>query len=239
MELKLFKGGRWKIKMTPVPGNDYTIGVDTASGKEGANETVATILCVNTGCQDAWFGGIVTPEEMAEETDKVGRLFNNACIGVEKEYHGATVIAKLREKAYPNLYFHALHAVSFQSSATEYGWDPRRYRQTAIDWLQQDIGWSRSSVPFERAKAIWVYDPETISQLGWFTQNSKTGKYEAASGKYDDRVSALMIANFIRREKYNEVFSPKSAIRQEPTFLDRVAAGANRDEDEMELTDEY
>jgi hypothetical protein len=220
---KALKGARWKIFVHPVVGHTYVIGIDTASGKANSNDSVITVLDVNTGEQVAVIAGQIAPEEVGIEAKKIGEYYNDALIGVEKEYHGVTVINYLRQNGYPNLYAHPAHITSFESHSTEFGWDARRYRQIAIDWLQQDIGWSISTVRDERNKAIWIKDPETISQLGWFIRNAKTGKFEAASGKLDDRVSAIYIANYLRRELWGTVWAPPPPPPRELSFLEKIA----------------
>lgn len=225
------KGGTWKIYEKPIPGNTYVIGCDTASGKQGANETVATVLCVNSGVQVAVCGGLIPPEEFSIEVEKAGYYFNEACVAVEREFHGITVINYLRSKEYPTVYFHPNSLTSIDGgAATVWGWDALHYRQIAIDWLSTDVGYTISTIPAERSKALWVKDPETLTQMGYFMRNQKTGKYEALYGKYDDRVSALYIANYVRREKIPEIFAPPPPKEPELTFLDRIGAGKQRSE---------
>ncbi len=231
---KIIKGARCKIFKHPDPTHTYVMGCDTASGKMNSNDSVMTILDVNTGCQDAVIAGQITPEDFAIEVEKVGYYYNDALFGIEKEFHGMTVVNYLRLKSYPNIYAHPTHVMTFDSSSTEFGWDARRYRQIAIDWLQQDIGYSVSTLREELNRAIWIKDPESITQLGWFQRNSKTGKFEAIPGKLDDRVSALYIGNYLRRELWNEVWAPPPPPPRELTFLEKIAM-ADQDKDSREL----
>jgi hypothetical protein len=220
VEAKPIKGGRWKIIQLPIADHDYVMGCDTASGKMGGNESVACILDVNTGVQVAILAGQIIPRDFAVESEKAGYFYNEAWIGVEMEFHGATVVDYLRGRGYPNIYFHSQNITAFQGGANQYGWDSRRYRQTAIDWLQQDVGWSKSGVADERKRAVYVKNPDTISQMGYFIRNKKTGKFEGASGKLDDKVSALYIANSLRREKYTDIFRPTPPPERKKTFAE-------------------
>jgi len=228
---KIF-GGRWRIFEQPNPSEMCIIGIDTASGKENSNESVGCVLSVHTGVQKAVFAGKYTPDELTQEVLKAGYLFyfenkkNPAEIVVEMEFHGATVISGLRHANYPNIYFHGYNLTTFKSESTSYGFSPRTYRQLAIDYLQEDIGRSISKNPEEKRRGVFVKDPDTIAQLGWFQRNKKTGKFEATKGKYDDRVSALMIANFARRERMWSIFNP--VVEQKPreeTHADVIMAG--------------
>jgi hypothetical protein len=228
-------GGRWKVFSPPVQRYHYVVAVDAASGKEGANESVAQVLCIENGKQCAVLAGLINPDIMAFEAEKAGYLYNEAIIAVERELHGQTIINALKGRGYPNIYFHIETMTSMGGMSTrEYGWNARQYRQTAIDWLQQDIGYSASKKPEEKNKAVFVYDPDTINQLGYFIRNKSTGKMEAASGKYDDRVSALYIANFVRREKYEFYMTPEEKPR-EKTFLDILAHGSDDPEGMVNL----
>lgn len=210
--MKTTVGGRWRVFEKPDPNQLYILGVDTASGKENANDSTIQILSVHTGRQVAVAGGKYTPEDIAAMAYRAGYAYcykdkrNPAEIAVEAEFHGASVIGRLLEQKYPNIYYHAFHSITFQSGANEYGWSARKYRQVAIDLLQTDIAWSLSKVAEERRRAIYISDPATRQQLIHFEQNKKSGRYEAKRGKFDDLVSALMIANFVRHERMGRIF---------------------------------
>ena len=228
---KQIVGGRWKVFRERVEGQHYVLSVDAASGKEGSNESVANVLGIESGVQCAILAGQIHPVEMAVEAEKAGLYYNEAEIAVEKELHGATIIEKLRD-TYPHLFVHEETLVGFgETVIKQYGWEPRSYRQTAIDWLQQAIGFASSTKPEERKQAVWLLDPATIEQHSYFTQNRKTGKWEAASGKKDDRVSALYIGQFVRRLRYMNYVNKVVEKPKERTFED-ILAMSSRDEDE-------
>ncbi len=225
------KAGLWRVFRLPDPNDLVVFGVDTASGKENANESVATGLSVKDGHQVCILAGQYTPELIAEEVEKAARSYyyldkdNPSEIAIEREFHGQTIITILRERAYPSIYFHAYHHVSLGASANEYGWDPRKYRQVALDWLQRDIGYSLSDKPEEKARAVWLHDPDTIKQHRRFEQNRSTGKYEAARGQFDDRVTAMAVANFVRNERMSVVAAPVVEEEVKKTHLSEVIAG--------------
>lgn len=230
--MKPIVGGRWRVFKKPNPNEMVVIGVDTASGKENANDSTIQVLSVHTGDQMATLGGKYTPDDIAVEAMKAGYAYyyqdkkNPAEIAVEKEFHGATVISKMLEAQYPAIYYHAYHRITFTSGANEYGWNPRQYRQMAIDLLQTDIGWSLSPRPEEKRRAVFIHDPETRKQLIFFERNIKTGKFEARKGKYDDLVSSLMIANFVRHERMDRVFNPPEDVKPKVmTHADYIKMG--------------
>lgn len=223
-------GGRVTVFRKPVPGRTYAIGIDTASGKSNSNDTSATVLCVNDGRQDAICAGSITPDDMGVIAESLGYYYNEATLAVENEKHGVTVISYLLKREYPKIYIHPIKLASATGkAANEFGWDPTRNRQTAIDWLQTDIGYAISTMEEERKKAVYVFDATTITQLGFFVQNKKTGKYQAAGGQKDDRVSSLYIANFVRRELYADIFRPPPLPEPEKTFLDKLMEQSQMD----------
>lgn len=227
---KPMEGGRWKIYRQPSEKQHYVVSVDAASGKEGANESVVNVLSIEKGEQCAIFGGLYDPEIVSREAEKIGYMFNTAVIAVELEFHGATIVNNLRGWGYPNLYFHTESLTGMGGMTTRnYGWDARRFRQTAIDWLQQDVGNILSTKPADKKTALKIYDHDTINQLGYFIRNKSSGKMEAASGKYDDRVSALYIGNFVRRERL-QLYTHVEEKPKEKNFLDILANRDNEDD---------
>jgi len=203
--IKEISGGLWRVFKEKNPEYHYILGVDTASGKEGANESSCCVLGIEDGEQYATCSGLIDPQRMTAEVEKAGRYYKDkegleAILAIEKEFHGASLLANLRD-TYRNLYYHEDTLTGFGQGIREFGWDARRFRQTAIDWLQRDIGYSNSVNKKDKEQGLFVHDPDTINQLGYFVRNKKTGKYEAAAGKYDDRVSSLYIANFVRCQR--------------------------------------
>jgi hypothetical protein len=234
------EGGRWQIFRRPADGRNYVMGVDTASGKLGANESCATILCVEDGRQDAICAGVINPEDMAREVEKGAYYFNQCEVGIENEKHGIVVIQYLLERKYPNIFFHATKMGSMTgTSASDYGWNPAKYRSVSIDWLITDVGNSISPKVSERQRAVFIFDPETISQLGFFIPNNKTGKLAAGHGKLDDRVSALYISNYLRRLKAMDLFAPKPLPPPQKTILDMIAQPTNPVDERNMGTREY
>lgn len=214
------------------------MGVDTASGKENANESVATIISIHTGQQVAIVAGRYTPDELGAMAIQAGNAYyykdkKNPCeIAVEREFHGQTIIDKLISINYPNIYYHSYHHVAFRGGANEYGWDSRKYRQTAIDWLQEDFGMRNSKIDKERQRAVFVNDLDTLSQMKSFERNEKTGRFEAKRGKFDDRVAALYIANFVRRERMDRIFNPPAIEKpHKETWEDVIVAGTRKPEE--------
>lgn len=235
LQTKAIEGGRVKVFREPKEHLHYVLGIDCASGKLNANESVIQCLCIENGHQCAIVAGQIEPEDIADEALKLGRYYREAEIAVERELHGMTVIDKLKS-VYSNIYMHQNSLDDIQESVSrKYGWEPRSYRSTAIDWLVTDIGLATSDKPEERKKGVYVYDLGTISQLTYFNRNKQTGKYEAAPGKMDDRVASLYIANFVRREKYGLYVGRTEEKPRERTFLDVLSEPSNHEDGDRSM----
>jgi hypothetical protein len=225
-------GGRWKKFKDVVKNQHYVIGADCASGKISGNETVGDILCVETGEQVAILGGQIHPEDFGDELEKAGIYYNTAEIAIEKELFGAAVISKLKNR-YSNLFIQDEPIIAVTGYVSkDYGWDARANRTTAITWLQEDLGLIVSNKFEEQKRALRIFDTETVNQLCWFVQNRSTGKLEAASGKRDDRVIALAIANFLRRLRYATYTMIREIEEKKETWLDVLAKKSSDYEDE-------
>ena len=180
---KKIEGGRWKVFRPYQESKHYIFGVDASSGKEGANEAVCMGLCIEDGHQACILAGAVTPDEMLAEVIKVATSYGTAEVAVENELYGSTVIIGLKSQNYPSIYFHNEALDGMSGFSRVYGWNARKYRQTAIDWLRQDIGYCASTTLSERNQAVWIHDSGTKDQLKYFERNRSSGKYEARRGR--------------------------------------------------------
>lgn len=233
--------GRWKLFESatndpelrfPDPNDYYIIAADCASGLPGRNGTAATVLSFQRHEQVSILAGQISPEETAVQIELAGWFFNCAELVIERQTHGAVVINTLYQR-YPRLYRHIQSATGWQQKSTlDYGWNPGKTgysgvsnRQIAVDLLVRDVGYIVSESELERKKAIRINDRETIEEMQRFVpsrekKSGAAGKPQAAPGKFDDRVSALYIANFVWNERQNSVFEKQKEV--ETTVWDRM-----------------
>jgi hypothetical protein len=228
--------GRWKLyegatndpdRKFPDPNDSYILAVDCASGLPGRNGTAATVLSLARHEQVAILAGQISPEETALQVELAGWFFNCAEIAIERQTHGAVVINILYQR-YPKLYYHTQSATGWQQKTTlEYGWNPGKAgysgtsnRQIAIDLLGRDIGYVLSESELERKRALKINDKITLDEARRFVPDKKTGKPGAATGKFDDRVSAIYIANFVWNERQKNIFQKQK--EPETTVWERM-----------------
>jgi hypothetical protein len=210
-------------------GYSYIVSGDSASGLPNRNGAASSILCLETHEQVAAFSGKVAPEDFAVELRAAGWYYNKAEIVVEYEKYGLLVLSLIIDK-YPNVYSQSDSFTSMSMhSATNYGWNPvtNRNRQLAVDMLAMDIGFFLSGNSEERAKSIKVYDKDTLLESAFFVRNKLNGKDEAQSGKTDDLVSSLYIANFVWHER-NQYTKAAKVEKKRDTIFDMMYAGQRK-----------
>lgn len=197
---KTLSNGAFRIFRQRVPGRRYVIGADVASGisiggsdAEGNMKTdfsAAVVLDLETGEEMAAYRAQVTPQEYAFDLSDMGEYYYDACIGVERNMDGGTVILTLAgECRYGNVFrFREWHRRTRQ--VVEYEGFPttRKTRPVALNFLNQfvrdypDLLWD---IEFVREALVFVRDPKGVPK--------------AAPGAHDDTVSARWIAHTVRR----------------------------------------
>ena len=82
---------------------EYVIGGDPAEGLAHGDDSVLQVFCLDTGFQCAELQGKVDPFSFAELAYMLGRLYNNALIGIESNKDGGAN-RLLHELDYPYIY---------------------------------------------------------------------------------------------------------------------------------------
>lgn len=187
--------GSLQVWTLPQPGQSYVLGSDVAEGLQHGDACCTHVLAVRTLEHVATLHGRWEPAEFAVLSDKLGRAFNGALWGIERNNHGHTVIHVAQtELHYPNLYWHQADetAVSPQnlygrqdnSSGWRLGWPTTTGTKPGlIDDLAQVIS----------AFALVSYDEEFWGECQTYVRLAN-GRTAAAEGCHDDRVMAMGIA---------------------------------------------
>ena len=174
-------------------GASYVLVADVARG-DGADYSVFHIVKLETLEVVAEYQGKPTIDMYATILDSAGREYGNCMIVVENNNVGFSVLEKLIDKSYPNIY----HSV-----------------KSTHDYVEQHIAEAMSnSVPgfttsmktrplivakleeFIRNKLITIYSSRTINEMKTFIW--KNGKPQAMKGYHDDLIMALAIACWVR-----------------------------------------
>jgi len=140
------------------------------------------------------YQGKPTPDMYANFLNQVGREFGNAMLVVENNNIGYTVLDKLIEYAYPNLYYSVKstheyieqHQAEYTNSAVPGFTTSMKTRPLIIAKLEE----------FIRNKLITVYSSRTVNEMKTFIW--KNGKPQAMKGYHDDLIMALAIACWVR-----------------------------------------
>ena len=174
------KGPLW-VWLPPAVGRSYVVAVDPAGGGSGGDYGVAQVVELGTGLQCAELRVKMPVRELSEEVARLHREYNLAWVVVERNNHGAGVLA---------------HLETMMGSSRVY-------------WQSGQAGWltSAGSRPGMLAGlgALLVERPELfmserlLRECRGFVRlaNGRTG---AQSGAHDDCVMAMAMAQAVRGE---------------------------------------
>jgi len=179
----------------PEPGREYVIGVDVAEGVPGGDASCAIVLDRETAEQAATLHGTWPVHVFAARLDELGRMYNTALVGVERNNHGHTVLVLLSQQhLYPNLYTHRDYNAS-GSTRARLGWETNaKTKPVMVDGLAEALA----------EGFLGVNDPELVKECLTYVYNERGGT-GAQAGCRDDRVIAAAIAWQLRKAPRPEV----------------------------------
>ena len=175
------------------PSCSYLMVVDVSRG-DGADYSTFHILKLETLELIGEYQGKPTPDLFANMLNQVGREFGNAMMVVENNNIGYTVLDKLIEYGYPNVYYSIKSTHEYieqyqaeaQSSAIPGFSTTMKTRPLIVAKLEE----------FIRNKLIKVYSTRLVNEMKTFIW--KNGKPQAMKGYNDDLIMALAIACWVR-----------------------------------------
>jgi hypothetical protein len=175
------RGGACLIWLKPAAGREYVVAVDSAGGGEDGDFAAVQVVEIATGLQCAELRERLRPAELARVSAQMAREYGGALIIVERNNHGAAVLAYLETS---ERYEHV-------------------YRQ------QGEAGWltTAASKPemIARMAVLLVESPERfmsrrlLAECRTFVTDER-GRTGAAVGSHDDLVMAMAIAQTVRAE---------------------------------------
>ena len=171
----------------------YLMVADVARG-DGADYSTFHIIQLETLSVIGEYQGKPNPDMFANMINQIGREFGNAMLVVENNNIGYSVLDKLIEMQYPNLYYSI-------KSTHEY---VDQYTAETVTNSVPGFSTSMKTRPliiakleeFVRNKLIKVYSTRTISEMRTFVWNH--GRPQAMKGYNDDLIMALAIACWVR-----------------------------------------
>ncbi|HEN3639508.1 TPA: terminase, partial [Yersinia enterocolitica] len=176
----------WEL---PDPDEDYAIGGDVAEGLENRDRSSFDVVKKSSGEQVAHWFGYLDAELFAQLMAHVGRWYNTAFIGPERNNHGHAVIQKLRE-VYPHraIYSEQYLDRDHDDETPKLGWlTTAQSKPVIIEGLKSLLRENASGVR-------WI---GTINELNTYVYDAR-GRMNAQTGCFDDQVMSYAIAQEMR-----------------------------------------
>ncbi|WP_145543922.1 terminase [Yersinia frederiksenii] len=176
----------WEL---PDPNEDYAIGGDVAEGLENRDRSSFDVVKKSTGEQVAHWFGYLDAELYAQLLAHVGKWYNTAFIGPERNNHGHAVIQKLRE-VYPHRFIYSEQYLDrdHDDETPKLGWlTTAQSKPVIIEGLKTLLREHASGVR-------WI---GTINELNTYVYDSR-GRMNAQTGCFDDQVMSYAIAQEMR-----------------------------------------
>jgi hypothetical protein len=175
------RGGALQVWLPPSRSHVYLLGVDTAGGGPDGDFAAIQILDRETGLQCAELRERLTPLELARVAAQLAREYNHATIAVERNNHGAAVLAYLdATERYERVYA----------------------REGAAGWLttagNKPAMISRIGVLLEEDANLF-FSRRFLTECRTFV-SFENGSSGAAPGAHDDCLMAMAVAHAVRNE---------------------------------------
>lgn len=183
----------------PIPGEQYLISADVAEGKDagvtdvsdpergGADFCAAYIIQVREMRVVGAIHGRITPIEFARLLMGMGRLYGWACLAVERNNHGHSVLNTLETSQYPQVYRHLEYDQGGSVAYLRPGFPTdKKTRPMVVDALDTAI----------RSGGLICNDPHFWREASTF-QRGPTGRPDALPNCHDDRVMSMAIGVYL------------------------------------------
>lgn len=188
--VELVRNERGFVKMwkPPLMGHRYILSADVAEGIEGGDYSTGGVLDWDENEMVAEWHGHTEPDEFGKELGMLGKIYNFALVGVEANKDGGTVNTRLRNDAYPYLFYRQDTERRTNRRISRLGWltnvstKPQMINSLAA--AMRD-GWVCPSKEVIRECMTYIYH--------------KDGSLGAQSGCNDDRVIQCAIGQEIRQ----------------------------------------
>lgn len=164
----------------PLTGRRYVLGVDTAGGGEDGDFAAVQVLDVSTGMQCAELQERLRPRELVDVCVQLAHAYGDALIAVERNNHGAAVLALLEMRTEVTLYRQAGQAGWLTSAVSK----PEMVAR---------LGTLLQEAP-ER-----FFSKRLLGECRTFVSDER-GRAGAAGSAHDDLVMAMALAQSVRAE---------------------------------------
>ena len=176
--------GEFYVWDEPKAGKRYAMGGDVAEGLEHGDFSCLDVVD-EKGLQVAQWHGHVAPDQLGEIANFIGRRYNKALVGIERNNHGLTTLTKLKDLGYPNIFIQEdLERRHGQKETKRMGWlTTSKSKPLIIDHLAALL----------RDGDAGIACKDTVDEMQSYIIDEK-GAFNARSGGFDDRVMSYAIA---------------------------------------------
>ncbi|MAK44683.1 MAG: hypothetical protein CMN80_11100 [Spongiibacter sp.] len=199
--------GYLQVWNAPVEGARYVIAADVAEGLEKGDYSSIDVLS-ETGIQVAHFHGHIDPDLLGDYCAFLGKHYNNALVGVERNNHGLVTLKRLVALQYNNLLDEKEYATEkeLDKANRRLGWlttavsKPLIIDQLAGDLREEDSG---------------IQCHSTIEECISYEVDEK-GRTNARQGCFDDGVMSYAIAREMLRRLPPRLVQQPSTTNERP-----------------------
>ncbi len=167
--------------LVPQAGVEYLVAVDPAGGGADGDFAVAQVIELKSGLQCAELRMQLTPTLLVPEVEKLAHAYNDATLVIERNNHGAAVLALLATRNYQPLY----------EQRGKPGW-----LTTSVS--RPDI---LAMLHAALAETPHLFMSERLLRECRNFVRVANGRLEARAGEHDDCVMAMAIALAARQER--------------------------------------
>lgn len=180
---------RPKVSSHYVLGSDVAAGIEIDGAPANDKNDYSSVDVVDraTGEQVCQLHARITPDELGRQLALLGRWYNHAFIGVERNGYGMHVLETLiNDEKYPShlLYRQQVMDETTRRPTSKLGWNTTKAnRKTLMSNLDMAV----------RENEVLISSADTIDEMRAFVVKPD-GRIEAGNGRKDDRVFSLGIA---------------------------------------------
>ena len=184
----------WKY---PQPNARYVLGADVARG-DGGDYSAAHIIDIDTMEQVWEYHGKIETIQYADLLLYAGYMYNTALIGVENNSIGWSILDRLLERSYANLYYTVGDSYERKHQEKVTGKNLYKQDKRVVGFTTSEksrrimLGQMRETIV---NKQVRINSKRLMNELKVFIWNGK--KPEAAAGYNDDLVMSFGIANHL------------------------------------------
>lgn len=204
--------GYISIWQEPQQGMTYSLGADVAEGLAHGDYSCAMVGSNDTFDVVAQWHGHIDPDLFGLECVKLGKYYNEAYLGVERNNHGLTTLTTIKKEEYWNIFFTKTYDKISESMTQKIGWETTsRTKPFMIDKLRE----------FIREHHLGLYSDLAVSEMFTYIIEDN-GSTNAQEGSHDDTVVALGIMLQLMLEGRGSEYTPEVPIDQRGDYKPEI-----------------